>query len=208
MEIGENNSMNKATDKNGGGLRYYLINGITLYRLIASLVLILLIFLGQSDIFKWLLAQSFFTDAVDGYLARRLKVTSLFGARLDSVADDLTIVAAMAGVVFFKMVFVREQKAIFILLLVLFLVQNVLAFSRYGKMSSFHTYLAKLSAVLQGVFFILLFFLQQPVYWLFYTAALFTAADLAEEIILILLLPQWKANVKGLYWLLKNRRTA
>jgi CDP-diacylglycerol--glycerol-3-phosphate 3-phosphatidyltransferase len=198
--------MNNAADTYGGGIRYYLINGITLYRLIASLVLILLICLEQVDLFKWLLALSFLTDTVDGYLARKLKVISLFGARLDSAADDLTIVAAMAGVVFFKTAFVNEQKTIFILLLVLFLVQNALAFSRYGKMSSFHTYLAKLSAVLQGVFFIGLFFLQQPVYWLFYTAALFTAADLAEEIILILLLPQWKANVKGLYWLLKSRK--
>lgn len=197
--------MRKANNtQSTSGLLYYIINGITFYRLISALALIVLICLGQMGIFKWLLALSFFTDAVDGYLARKLKVTSVFGARLDSVADDLTIVAAIVGVVVFKTVFVREQAITFIVLFVLFLVQNLLAFTRYGKMSSFHTYLAKLSAVLQGVFFILLFFLSQPAYGLFYTAALLTAADLVEEIILIVILPQWRANVKGLYWLLKN----
>jgi phosphatidylglycerophosphate synthase len=197
--------MRKANNtQSTSGLLYYIINGITFYRLISALALIVLICLGQMGIFKWLLALSFFTDAVDGYLARKLKVTSVFGARLDSVADDLTIVAAIVGVVVFKTVFVREQAITFIVLFVLFLVQNLLAFTRYGKMSSFHTYLAKLAAVLQGVFFILLFFLNQPAYGLFYTAALLTAADLVEEIILIVMLPQWKANVKGLYWLLKN----
>jgi cardiolipin synthase len=197
--------MRKANNtKSTIGLLYYIINGITFYRLISALALIVLIYLGQMDVFKWLLALSFFTDAVDGYLARKLKVTSVFGARLDSVADDLTIVAAIVGVVVFKAAFVREQAIIFIVLFVLFLVQNLLAFTRYGKMSSFHTYLAKLAAVLQGVFFILLFFLNQPAYGLFYTAALLTAADLVEEIILIVMLPQWRANVKGLYWLLRN----
>jgi cardiolipin synthase len=197
--------MRKANNtQSTSGLLYYIINGITFYRLISALALIVLIYLGQMDVFKWLLALSFFTDAVDGYLARKLKVTSVFGARLDSVADDLTIVAAIVGVVVFKAAFVREQAIIFIVLFVLFLVQNLLAFTRYGKMSSFHTYLAKLAAVLQGVFFILLFFLNQPAYGLFYTAALLTAADLVEEIILIVMLPQWRANVKGLYWLLRN----
>jgi cardiolipin synthase len=197
--------MRKANNtKSTIGLLYYIINGITFYRLISALALIVLIYLGQMDVFKWLLALSFFTDAVDGYLARKLKVTSVFGARLDSVADDLTIVAAIVGVVVFKAAFVREQAIIFIVLFVLFLVQNLLAFTRYGKMSSFHTYLAKLAAVLQGVFFILLFFLNQPAYGLFYTAALLTAADLVEEIILIVMLPQWRANVNGLYWLLRN----
>jgi hypothetical protein len=29
--------------------------------------------------------------------------------------------------------------------------------------------------------------------------------ELTEEIILVSLLPQWQANVKGVYWALKNK---
>jgi CDP-diacylglycerol--glycerol-3-phosphate 3-phosphatidyltransferase len=74
-------------------------------------------------------------------------------------------------------------------------------------MSNFHTYAAKMAAVLQGVFLLLLFFLDEPVYPLFYLAVAVTAIDLVEEIILVLLLPQWKANVKGLYWVMRKKQS-
>jgi CDP-diacylglycerol--glycerol-3-phosphate 3-phosphatidyltransferase len=35
-------------------------------------------------------------------------------------------------------------------------------------------------------------------------AAVLTALDLIEEIILIFLLPAWRSDVKGLYWILKK----
>ena len=81
---------------------YYLVNAITTYRLLASPILVILVFTEQYDAFKWMLAISFATDAVDGFLARRLNVISNLGSKLDSLADDLTIVAATIGVYVFK----------------------------------------------------------------------------------------------------------
>jgi cardiolipin synthase (CMP-forming) len=91
------------------------------------------------------------------------------------------------------------------ILLVLFIIQTILALMQYGKISSFHTYAAKCAALLQGSFLILLFFLPQPPEILFYVAFAVTAIDLIEEIILVILLKEWKANVKGLYWLLRSK---
>ncbi len=82
----------------------------------------------------------------------------------------------------------------------------ILALVRYRRLTSFHTYGAKTAALLQGIFLILLFFLPQPVYFLFYLALAVTGLELLEEITLIRLLPVWKANVKGLYWVLKRNR--
>lgn len=183
---------------------YYIVNGITLYRLIAAPVLVLLIFTHQVNVFKWLLAISFFTDLIDGWLARRFKVTSVLGARLDSIADDLTIVAGMVGVVVLKPAFFKQQMAFFIILFALFLIQIILALLRYGKVSSFHIYSAKLAALMQGSFLILLFFLPQPLEIVFYIAFGVTVIDLVEEIILVMILPQWEVNVKGLYWVIKR----
>jgi cardiolipin synthase len=76
---------------------YYMVNGITLYRLMAAPLLVLLVINNRFDLFKWLLAISFFTDALDGYLARRYHVISIAGSKLDSIADDLTIVT---GIIF------------------------------------------------------------------------------------------------------------
>jgi phosphatidylglycerophosphate synthase len=185
---------------------YYIVNGITLYRMVAAPVLLLLIISHRPEIFKWLLAISFLTDAIDGYLAHRYKVISILGARLDSIADDLTIAVAITGMIVFKSEFLGQEITPVILLLALFVLQTAFAVVRYGKMSSFHTYAAKTAAILQGIFLLLLFFLDEPVYILFYITAAVTAIELVEEIILVLMLPQWKTDVKGLYWVIRWRQ--
>lgn len=185
---------------------FYIVNGITVYRLVAAPVLIVLVLTGQTAIFKWLLLVSFSTDFIDGYLARKFKVTSILGTKLDSIGDDLTIVAAIVGLVVLKPGFIKEQMVIFGIMLILYLLQTILAFARYGKLSGFHTYSAKVAAILQGTFLILIFLLPAPIYPLFYAAVIFTIIDLLEEIILIILLPRWKADVKGIYWVMREKK--
>jgi CDP-diacylglycerol--glycerol-3-phosphate 3-phosphatidyltransferase len=81
----------------------------------------------------------------------------------------------------------------------------LLAFRKYGKTTAFHTYLAKLSAITQGVF-ILWFLFFSPVYWLFYLMIVLGIIETVEEIILIAMYPKWVAGVKGVYWALRDRR--
>ena len=57
----------------------------------------------------------------------------------------------------FKKEFLHQHLTEFVILFSLFLIQILLAFIRYGKMSGFHTYAAKLAALLQGLFMTLLF---------------------------------------------------
>ena len=184
---------------------YYIVNGITLYRLFVFPLLILLIIFGRFDLYKWLLAVSFLTDAIDGFLARRYGVVSVLGAKFDSMADDLTILSAIIGTIVYKPGFIREEMGLIIVLLGFFVLQTIYALVRYGKLSSFHTYAAKLAAILQGCFLLLLFFLREPVYWLFYIAAVATIVDLIEEIILVWMLPKWTANVKGIFWIMRGK---
>lgn len=183
---------------------WYVINGITLYRIIAAPFLLILLFLGQYDLFKWLLVLSFFTDLIDGFLARKYKVVSVMGTRLDSIGDDLTVLVGMIGLFYLKWTFIKEQKFVFIILLLFFLVQIIYAFARYGKMTNFHTYLAKLAALLQGIFLILVFFTNEPVMFLFYAAVIITMLQLIEETILVYVLQTWQINVKGIYWVMKK----
>lgn len=178
---------------------WYVINGITLYRVVAAPFLLVLLFTGRYELFKWLLGLSFFTDLIDGFLARKFKVTSVAGTRLDSIGDDLTILVAMTGLFVMKPEFIKQEKIAFIILLALFLVQTIYAFIRYGKMTSFHTWLAKAAAIFQGVFLLLVFFTGEPNMILFYTAVLVTMLELIEEIILVYLLPVWQTDVKGIF---------
>jgi cardiolipin synthase len=183
---------------------HYIVNGITMYRIIAAPILLVLIFTKQFDTFKWLLALSFFTDLIDGYLARKYKVVSILGSRLDSIGDDLTVITAIIAMFVFKKEFAHREFVILMILFFLFAFQTLFALVRYRKISSFHTYLAKLAAILQGVFFILIFLLPEPLYLLFYVGVVVTGIELMEEIILVALLPRWEANVKGLFWVLKR----
>jgi len=182
-----------------------MVNLISFYRIFSFPYLLLFIFTGHLNIVKWLIAFSFFTDIVDGYLARKHNASSILGAKLDSIGDDLTILAGLIGVVVHFPAFLLEEIWIIAAMLTLFIIQTILALKRYGKPTSFHTYMAKIAAFFQGFFFISLFFYGEPVYWLFYGAAIVTTADLLEEIIIVVILPKWKSNVKGLYWVLKNK---
>lgn len=184
---------------------WYVINGITLYRIIAAPFLLVLLFTEQYNLFRWLLGVSFFTDLVDGFLARKYKVASVPGTKLDSIGDDLTVLVGMIGLFALKWNFIKEQKNIFILLFLVFLLQVVYAIYRYRKMTNFHTYLAKTAALFQGVFLLLAFFTDEPNLILFYAAAGITIVELIEEIILVHLLPHWQTNVKGIYWVIKKK---
>lgn len=185
---------------------FYIINALTFYRLIASLFLILLLFIHQPHLFKWLLAISFFTDYVDGFLARKYKVTSVLGAKIDSIADDFTVLAAIIGMIVLKPDFIRHETTWILILLALYLIQTSLAFIRYKRMTNFHTYMAKVAALLQGIFFILLFFMPEWPLTVFKIAAIVTLLDLTEEIVLVLLLPRWQTNVKGLIWVIHKNK--
>jgi len=187
-------------------IAFYLINCITLYRIVTAPLLIVLLFRGEQELFKWLLGVSFFTDLIDGVLARTFKVTSILGTRLDSVGDDLTVLVAILGLGVLQPQFFIEQWTLLLPLGILFLLQTGFALYRYGKITSFHTYLAKLAALAQGVFLLFFFFFEIIYYPLFYAAAFITMAELAEEIIIVWLLPQWKSNVRGIWWVRQQKQ--
>ncbi|MFD2873729.1 CDP-alcohol phosphatidyltransferase family protein [Mucilaginibacter ximonensis] len=182
-----------------------MVNAITFYRLLAAPVLLTLLFYDHLTVFKWLLAVSFLTDAVDGYLARKYQVTSVFGSILDSVSDDLTIAVAIFGIILVNPEFLRKELALVVIQLILFVTQICSALIRYHKISSFHTYLAKFVTVFQGIFLVVFYWLPEPVYPLFYVVSALTILDLLEEIILVVVIAQWETDVKGLYWVIKKR---
>lgn len=181
-----------------------LVNFLTLYRIVTFPLLVFLLFNGNIGVFKWLLLASFFTDAIDGFLARRYRATSVLGAKLDSIGDDLTVLAAAIGLFVTQSEFVATYKAVFIVLFALFLVQVGASFYRYGKISTFHTYLAKTAAVVTAAFLLSIFFLNDISMPLFICAATITGLELIEEIALVARLREYRTNVKGLYWVLRE----
>ena len=183
---------------------YYVVNGLTFYRVLAVVLLIFLALFHHWNVFRWLLVLSFFTDAIDGFLARRYGVISKGGAVLDSIGDDLTVAAAIVGLLLFDSTFLHRRLTIVVILASLYLIQNIAALVKYHRLTSFHTWLAKIAAVSQGVFLIAVFFVGSEPAVLFYIAAVCTGLDLLEETVMIFLLKHWKTDVKGILWIKKG----
>jgi CDP-diacylglycerol--glycerol-3-phosphate 3-phosphatidyltransferase len=184
---------------------YNIADWFSFYRVAASPFLLLLIVLGEREAFSWLLLISYSTDMIDGFLARRLRITSSRGSQLDSLGDQITLGVAFIGLFVFENAFIRENYQIILIPFGLYFFQMFLAFNKYGKTTAFHTYLAKLSAIVQGVF-ILWFLFFSPVLWLFYLMIVLGIIETIEEIILIFMYPNWVAGVKGLYWAYRDQR--
>ncbi len=182
-----------------------LVNMISFVRVVAFPVLLVLMIVDNLQVFKWIILVCFITDALDGFLARKLNVTSILGSRLDSMADDLAIAAGLFGAIVFRGGFVAEQWRVVALVLAFYFIQLGFALLKYRKVTNFHTYGAKVAAVFQGVFLCALFFVDEPVYPLFYVAAAMTCLELFEEIIMVAILPKWRSDVRGLYWAMKLR---
>ncbi len=84
--------------------------------------------------------------------------------------------------------------------------ENVLAWRRYGRLSSFHTVLSKIAGVLLSVYIgaLFLFGHWDALLWLAAVASLLASA---EELWLLALLPDWRADVKGVWWLWRKAGT-
>lgn len=177
---------------------------VSFYRIVMTPVLFLLIFFSSKLVFAIFLAISMFSDALDGFLARKLKIVTKRGASLDSIGDMMTVIVAVVGIILLEPVFVKEHIVLLSIGVGLYLLQLGIAYWKYGKPSSFHTYSAKVAFFLQAIFFLGLFFFGYwP--WLFYVAIILTILEAIEEIVLIFVLKKWKTNVGGLFWVFKSK---
>ena len=183
---------------------YYIVNGVTIYRILAVVALMALIVYRDWHVFRWLLLLSFLTDVVDGFLARRYGVISKAGAVLDSVGDDLTVAVAIVGLLVFDPTFFRRELVVIIVLAFLYLLQAITALVKYRRLTSFHTWLAKIAAVSQGIFLVAVFFMAKFPMLLFYITAVLTGLDLLEETLMVFLLQHWKTDVKGIISIMKR----
>lgn len=184
---------------------FNIADWFSFYRILIVPILLLFVALGLREIFAWLLLISYSTDAIDGFLARKLNISSSRGSQLDSLGDQMTLFVAFIGILVFETDFMKENYPLILLAFVPYIVQMVIAFRKYGKATAFHTYLAKLSAIIQAIFILWLLFFE-PVYWLFYLMIGVGVIETIEEITLIFMYDNWVDGVKGIYWAFRDKR--
>ena len=184
---------------------FNIADWFSFYRIFAVPILIVFIWLGERELFSWFMLISYATDAIDGYLARKLNISSARGSQLDSYGDQLTLIIALFGLIIFEYGFMRDNFILILVAFVPYIIQMLIALKKYGKATAFHTYLAKLSAIIQATFVLWILFFG-PVYWLFYTMIILGVIETIEEITLIFMYDNWVEGVKGIYWAKRDPR--
>lgn len=124
---------------------------------------------------------------------------------MDSMGDQATLIVGLLGLYYFETEFILKNLLLIIIALSPYFIQMIIAYLKYGKATSFHTYLAKLSAMLQSAFILWSLFFA-PDYTLFYIMLIFGVLETLEEIILIFMYDHWISDIKGIYWAIKDKR--
>ena len=128
--------------------KFNIADWFSFYRIAAAPLLLLLLWMDERQAFSWMLLISYSTDAMDGMIARGLKITSSRGSQLDSVGDQITFTIGLIGCYIFEPAFIKQNLTLIIIAFSPYLIQMAIAFMKYGKATAFHTYMAKLSACL------------------------------------------------------------
>ena len=116
----------------------------------------------------------------------------------------MTLIAGLLGLFYFENNFIKTNLILILIAFTPYIIQMLIAYLKYGKATAFHTYLAKLSAMIQSLFILwsLFFF---PEYVLFYIMIIIGLLETFEEIILIFMYDEWASDIKGIYWALKDK---
>ena len=180
-------------------------NVITSYRLLMVPLILYFAFSGQEKLFAVFIIINLLTDWLDGHIARWFKMETEIGAKLDAFADNFTYVEAFIGLFLFKMDDLRPHLISFIIFIAMLVSTVIVSLIKFRKFPSYHLYSTKIGGYIEGGFFICLFTLgfYAPLYYFMVVWAVLAAI---ECITIDLLIPEMRSNVKGLYWLLKERR--
>jgi len=172
-------------------------NLLSSFRILLVPVLVGLAHQQQETWFLMLLTVALATDALDGYLARKLKQTSDLGAKLDSWGDSLTY-GAMVLALIWLWPDIMERERIFVFIgMSCYLAPTLMGLLKYRELPSFHTWSAKASAVAMVPAYYLLVIADHAL--LFRAVVIFDIWVAAEAVLITAMLRRNRNNVASVF---------
>ena len=187
-----------AVDKN----IYSIPNLLSLLRLALVPVLAVAACLNEAKLFLLLLGFSLLSDMLDGYFARKLHQVTEFGARLDSWADMATYAMMILGLNLIWPVIFEQQLIYLIAATLSYILPVIVALIRFSSFPSYHTWGAKLAAVLIAPAFYLLILYDEQAF--FRLVIMFHVVVAVEEIAITYMLKQPRTNVASILSILRS----
>lgn len=174
----------------------YIPNILSSLRIVIAPLLLYFAWNGEKKIFLVLLVISLLSDAVDGFIARRFDLSTKLGARLDSIGDMATYLVVPFCAWWLWPEILKKEAPFVITAIAAYLLPLAAGLLKFRNITSYHTYGAKISAVLISIALPFLFFTDFA--WIFRIAAVFQAFVALEEILITIHLPELRSNVKSI----------
>ena len=181
---------------------FSIANLLSFLRLSLVPALVWLALEGYAEWFLAVLAVSLMSDILDGYLARKLNQVSDFGAKLDSWGDSLTYAGMIFGLYQIWPAIFTEQKAYLLSATLSFIIPLMFALKKFGEYPSYHTWGAKVAAVLIAPAYYMLILIDADTW--FRMVILFYLLVAAEEILITLILKSPATNVGSAWRLIRH----
>lgn len=169
---------------------------ITLLRVAGTTLLLVLQPLSAG--FFWVYALTGLTDVLDGWIARKTKSASDFGARLDSIADLIFYAVILIRV--FPILLTELPNDVWYAVAIIFCIRitaYITAAIKYRLFASLHTYLNKLTGV--AVFFIPFVLVTDYAVLFCRIVCAVAIASALEELFIHIRSKEYNPNVKSIF---------
>ena len=185
----------------------------TIPNLLTALRLLLLPVLWGLALLKWPVPLaigmiiSFLTDTLDGFIARRFNVTSAFGSKFDSLADNLLIPSTVIWLVILRPEVLTDHPILCAVAVATYGSSLLVGWIKFRRFANLHLYSKKTAGVLSYAFIVHALLASQYNAWLFYIAiSLFILASV-EGLILQLTHAQVDEHMGSLVLTLVRRKS-
>ena len=170
---------------------------LSLLRLLGAPMLLIVAARGRAPAFWGILGVMLVSDVLDGWLARRLNVTSELGRRLDSVGDYATVLALPLSLWWLWPTRVQAEAGWLTLALGTYFAPTLYCLIRWRIVPSYHTWGAKVVCVLLSGGLILRFTV--GVAWPLHAAVVLQLVVMLEELLIARTLPGWSGSIPTLW---------
>ncbi|MCB1757251.1 MAG: CDP-alcohol phosphatidyltransferase family protein [Gammaproteobacteria bacterium] len=179
-----------------------LPNTISLTRFLLLPLLLWLAWHGYKRAFLLLLALSFFSDVLDGWIARRFDMQTELGARLDSWSDFFNYSTMVLGGCWLWPDIMYQERIRVAIVVASFVLPVIVGLIRFRCLTSYHTWSVKLAVLLVGGSGLLMF--ANGTTWPFYIAVPFSVLAAADEILITLLAGKPHSNTPSFWHALRQ----
>lgn len=148
---------------------------------------------GYPNLFLVVLALALSTDAIDGYLARKLNQVTTLGTTLDSVGDTAMYMTIPFCAWLLWPELIKQDLVYIVIVMLAFIIPMIAGFIKFGRMPSYHTWLAKITTILLSLTVLIWFAF--GIAWPFKITVIIQVIVMIEYLAITAHLKKWSGNI-------------